>query len=155
MCQGLAEIAGLFLDTPARRDVEYAADPDGAIERETLGCPTGTREFCLEHIVREDHRLVEVAEEITDGVLARVWDNVVIDLGERLDQPLIEEHVESENMPVQRLKRIIIRLELGARGRIGRRSGASAYRYKRYKRDKHFFYGICEVHGGGQVLSVY
>jgi len=98
---------------------------------------------------------MEVAEKVADGVLTRVRNDVVVDLCDGLDQPLIEEHVEGEDLPVQRLERIVVRVILGARSRIGRRGGASAQRQKWDERSQDFFYGICEVHGGSQVLSVY
>ena len=151
----LAEIAGLFFDTPARRDIEYAADADGAVQGEALGGPPGALEFGLEHVIGEDHRLMQIAEEVADGVFARIGNDVVVDLREGLDQPLVEEHVEGEELPVHRLERIVIRFELGARRRIGRRGGASTHRQKRDESCQDFFYRIREVHGGGQVLSVY
>jgi hypothetical protein len=155
MGERLAEIARLLFDAPARRDIEHAADADRAIECEALDRPAGALEFGLEHVVREDYRLVQIAEEVANRILAWVGNDVVIDLREGFDQPLVDEHVEGKDLAIHRLERIVVRLELSAGRRIARRSGASAHRQKRDESGQDFFYGICEVHGGGQVLSVY
>src|SRR6185369_206889 len=95
------EIAGLFLDAPTRGDIEHAANADSAVQGETRGGPAGALEFGLDQGVREDHRLMQLADEVANGVFARIRNDVVVDLREWLDPPLVEEHVESETLPVQ------------------------------------------------------
>ena len=80
----------------------------------------------LQHVVDDDDRLLHVVEGVLHARRAPVLgQNRDIDLRHRLEQDAVEKHVEIEDLAVQRLERIVVLLEGGARGGIaGRRRAA-------------------------------
>ena len=61
-----AHIVAMVRDAESARDVEHAGDPDGAVDRKPGQRLGREPRLSLQHVVRKDHRRVEVPQEVVD-----------------------------------------------------------------------------------------
>jgi hypothetical protein len=123
--QRLAEIGRLALEAPHRRNIENSDETEAGICCEAAQSDSGALKLALQHIVEEQARLLHVVEHTTDGVAPVFRQERDVDLCDLPDQDAVDELIDVENVAVQRLQGVIVLLEGGALGGIGRRRGAA------------------------------
>src|SRR5208283_3697040 len=141
--QGLPEIARLPPKAMETREVDQAAQPKRAVDDKPACGRPGPPEPPLEQVVGENQRLVQVEHKVLEGIASPTRDHANIALRHRLDLDAVQEEVEAENLPIERLEGIVC-LPVG-RPRVGiarhrRASGAEQGDAERKRQG-------CAVHG--------
>jgi hypothetical protein len=132
----LPEVAALLFEPVRARKVEQPAETEGGVEEKAAQGYVGALELALQQVVGEDHRFVQIVEEMADRVAPPLRKHRSIGLGDRLEQQAVDEEVEVENVAVERFKRIVDCREFRARGGIAWRRRAAAERERQPERQK-------------------
>jgi hypothetical protein len=110
--KGHAEVVAVVREVDACRYVDKATDADRAVHgkaRDRFGCQMGLR---LEKIVREHERLIQIPQEISDGIADGRGKDRAIGLGHRHEDNAIDRLIKIKDDPVgvfKRIARILLR----------------------------------------------
>jgi hypothetical protein len=98
--------------------IEQTDTSDGRVDGKTLRRGPRAVEVPLQHVIHRDRGLPEVADEVMQAVPDAAGNIVLITACHRLHGVMIHELIGCENLPVRRLRRIIILFILRTRLRI-------------------------------------
>ena len=118
--KGLPEIFGVMLDPEMISCVPEAKQAESRVDREAGHSVAGARWLGLKHVVGEDDRGAQVAQEIAGAVARKFGRHGLVDRGSGADRIFVDAVVEGKHLPVEPF---IWVGDLARCGRGGRASG--------------------------------
>ncbi len=88
--------------------IEEPSDSRCCVDEKSPDFYAGSFELSLENIVHETRCHTNIVEKIADADLNDVWDDEVVTLGHRLQQPAIKLPVEFKYFGIKRFPRVIL-----------------------------------------------
>ena len=117
----------MIRDADQLGDIEHAADPDRRVDHETAQRIGRELRLALQHVVREDQRIVQILQEIRGSIRAPAAADGAVGLRDRHQDVPVDRLVEREDAAVGIFKRIV---EFGNIGPLLHWAGASAENQK-------------------------
>src|ERR1700729_141756 len=124
--EGLPEVAALLSQAVPAGEIHHPGHADGAVEHEAAGGGAGAPELGLQQVVDQDNRLMQVVDEVANAVAPGGRDQPNVGFGDRLQQKPVDTLVERESLAIERLQRIVGRLERAKGRRITRHRRAAS-----------------------------
>lgn len=115
--QSEAEVRAVIWDSHLGGDIDQASNSQGAVQGDPNKRSPCSAEPALQHVVAERHRLVEIANNIVDAVAGKFWNCVIVKLGYRTGEVVLDFRVKLKDGTVRPLERVVLRESLKVRGR--------------------------------------
>ncbi len=155
-CQRASEVGAAVGQAVLPGDIDEAGETEHRVENEALGGIPGPLPFALGDVIDECERKRQVPNHIVGAAPDRAGHHRSIDEGGRAENDRVEQVVDGEDQPVQRLERIVVghllRLPAGAR-RQGRGGGKQACQKQRTGRQTQPPPGSRRAGGAGPALE--
>jgi len=123
--QGLAKVGLVRRQTKFVGHIEDAGDPGRGIYSEALNRLPSLLDIPLQCIINHDGGLFEILHDVVNTLLHAFRHMVGVRLGNRFHDCMIGGDISLEDGPVDRLRRIMLGIDVIRHGRIAGRSGAS------------------------------